>query len=177
MERRELLKALGAAGMLALLPNQVTAAWARVASGLHSRDALSDAQLQLVGAIGDVLLPRSTSPSATDVAVPAFVDVIVGENYTDAERSTFLAGLDAFDETVKASAGSSFVALTPDARDAAIASIESLSDRRSEPARTYWRLKGLIVHGYFTSEDVMKHVLHTEIMPGRFEGGAPMPHA
>jgi hypothetical protein len=38
-------------------------------------------------------------------------------------------------------------------------------------------LKGLIIHGYFTSEAVMKRVLHTEIMPGRFDGAAPIPHA
>jgi hypothetical protein len=177
MDRRELLRALGAAGALALLPNQAATAWARVAAGVRFGDGLSDAQLALVGAIGDVLLPRSASPSASDVGVPAFVNVIVSENYTDAERSAFRAGLDAFDEKVRAGAGASFVSLAAGARDDAIASIESLSDRRGEPARTYWRLKGLIVHGYFTSEPVMKRVLHTEIMPGRFEGGAPMPHA
>jgi len=31
------------------------------------------------------------------------------------------------------------------------------------------------VHGYFTSEPVMKKVLKVEIMPGRFDGNAPMP--
>jgi len=37
--------------------------------------------------------------------------------------------------------------------------IEAVTDRRTDPARTYWRLKGLVVHGYFTSEPVMKNVL------------------
>ena len=46
--------------------------------------------------------------------------------------------------------------------------------RTVEPARTYWQLKGLIVRGYFTSEPVMKNVLKHVVMPGRFEGAAPV---
>jgi hypothetical protein len=177
MQRRDLLRALGAAGALALLPHQTAEAWARVASGWRVAEGLTDAQLALVGAIGDTLLPRTDSPSASDVDVPAFVNVVVGENYTDAERSAFLAGLDALDAAVKESAGAGFAELDEEKRGDALASIEATKDRRSEPARTYWRLKGLIVHGYFTSEQVMKSVLHTEIMPGRFDGAAPMRHA
>ena len=55
-----------------------------------------------------------------------------------------------------------------------VAAIES-GERRSEPGRTYWRLKGLVVHGYFTSEQVSKDVLKVQITPGKFDGAAPMP--
>lgn len=175
MERRDLLRAFGAATALALLPHDAVAAWARVASGLRPTDGLTDAQLALVGAIADTIIPRTDTPSATDVGVPAFVDVIVTENYGDAERATFLAGLDAIEAQLKSTGGAPFVDLAPSARAAAIETIETASDRRSEPNRTYWRLKGLIVHGYFTSEPVMKKVLKVEIMPGRFDGAAPMP--
>ena len=131
-------------------------------------------QLAFIGALGDTLLPRTDSPSATDVGVPAFVDVIVSENYSDTERATFLKGLDAINAQIRGATGSSFADLPPEARGVQVQSIESTTDRRSEPARTYWRLKGLIVHGYFTSEPVMKNVLKVEIMPGAFNGSAPM---
>jgi hypothetical protein len=55
-----------------------------------------------------------------------------------------------------------------------LTAIEHAPSRREEPMRTYWRLKGLVVHGYFTSERVSKDVLHVEVMPGRFEGSAPL---
>lgn len=160
MNRRDLLRSVGAATALALLPHDAVAAWGRVAAGLRPVNGLTDAQLALVGTIADTILPRTTSPGATDVGVPAFVDVIVSENYSDAERAALVAGLDAI------AAGG----LTVEA-------LESATDRRAQPARTYWRLKGLIVHGYFTSEPVMKNVLKVEVMPGRFDGSAPMPHA
>ncbi len=174
MERRDLLRAFGAATALALLPHDAVAAWARVASGLRPADGLTDAQLALVESIADMIIPRTDTPGATDVGVPAFVNVIVTENSSDADRAAFAAGLDALDAQAKNSGGAAFVDLSPEARVAVIDAIESATDRRAEPNRSYWRLKALIVHGYFTSEPVMKRVLKVEIMPGKFEGAAPM---
>jgi hypothetical protein len=173
MQRRDLLRAVGGATAFALLPLEAVAAWSRVASGVRVAEGLSDAQIALVGAIGDTILPRTDTPSATDVAVPAFVNVIVGENYVDAQRTQFLAGLDAFDAKAKTDTGTSFVDLSPSARGSFLEALEA-APRTGEPSRTYWRLKGLVLHGYFTSERVSRDVLHTEIMPGRFDGSAPL---
>ena len=156
MQRRELLRVLGASTALALIPGEAFAAWTRVASGIRPANGLTEAQLARVAAIADTILPRTDTPSASDVGVPDFVNVIVSENYRDADRDVFVAALEQIDP-------------------AAIATIESATDRRAEPARTYWRLKGLVIHGYFTSERVMKDVLHYQVMPGKFDGDAPMP--
>ena len=156
MERRDLLRALGSAAALTLLPGEAAAAWARVASGPRPSAGLSVEQLDRIGRIADAILPRTETPGATDVGVPAFVDVIVSEQYSDQERDLFVANLDAIDV-------------------AGIAAIEARTERSEQPARTYWRLKGLIVHGYFTSERVMKDVLKVQVQPGRFDGAYPMP--
>jgi hypothetical protein len=156
MDRRALLKSLVAAGAVALIPHDAFAAWDRISAGRLVADGLTEAQLARVGAIADVILPRTDTPSATDVNVPGFVNVMVSEYFSDDERAAFVANLDALDP-------------------GAIESMESQADRRAEPARTYWRLKELIVHGYFTSQPVMENVLHFEIMPGAFDGAAPMP--
>lgn len=186
MQRRDLLRAFGAATALAVIPHDAVAAWARVASGIRPPGGLTDAQLGLVGAIADTILPRTDSPSATDVAVPAFVDVVVSENYGDTERAVFLTGLDALhtwrpvaaaqtDSTAQPVRDSrAFADLSPDERGPVIDALEHLPRRNEEPARTYWRLKGLVIHGYFTSERVAKDVLHVQVMPGRFDGSAPM---
>lgn len=177
MERRDLLRATGAAAALSFLgvPRDALAVWSRLARGGAILGGLSEPQLALIGAIADTILPRSDTPSATDVGVPAFVDVIVSENDTDDDRAAFVAGLDSIEARAKTTAGNSFAQLDPAARASVIESIEKESSRRVDPARTYWRLKGLIIHGYFTSEPVMKQVLKVEVMPGRFEGAAPMP--
>jgi hypothetical protein len=177
MERRELLRVLGATTALSLLeaPHEAAAAWTRVFSGASVADGLTDAQLALVGAIADTIIPRTDTPSATDVKVPAFVNVMISENYSDAERASFVAGLDAIAARVVPREAGTFAQLDAASRGAAVESIESMTDRRTEPARTYWRLKDLVIYGYFTSEPVMKDVLHVEVMPGKFDGAAPMP--
>ena len=174
MERRDLIRALGAATAISLLPREALAAWARVAAGIRPAGGLSAEGLALVEAIADTILPRTDTPSASDVGVARFIDVIVSENYDDAERDRFMAGLEAIDADVKANGGASFADLSPDSRGTALARLEALTDRRAEPARAYWRLKGLVVHGYFTSEAVMRDVLKVQVMPGAFDGAAPM---
>ena len=41
---------------------------------------------------------------------------------------------------------------------------------RSNSSHAFQRIKSLTVYGYFTSELVVKEVLHTSIMPGKADG-------
>ena len=171
MHRRDILKALGAATALVVLPeHDAVAAWSRLATGL-SGASLDGDQLALIGAIADTILPRTDTPSATDVKVPAFIDVIVSENYGDAQRTSFVGGLAPLEAALRGPDGTPFVSMDDDHRAVALGAVER-AERNTEAARVYWRLKGLVLHGYFTSEPVMKKVLHYEMMPGRFEGAA-----
>jgi hypothetical protein len=108
------------------------------------------------------------------VGVPAFIDVIVAEYYGDDERAAFLAGLDAIDSLAKATGAASFADMTPEARAALMDSLDVPRDHQAPEVRGWARLKGLTVHGYFTSERVQKEVLKTVILPGRFDGNVPM---
>ena len=173
MKRRELLRALASAAALAALPDKTLAAWSRVASGIPVQNALSPAHLALVRAIADTIIPRTDTPSATDVGVHKFVDVIVNEHLTEGERVAALAGLDAIDARARTESSVTFRELSADKRSAMIDSFEK-GDRSVEPSQTYWRLKRLVVHGYFTSERVMRDVLKVTVMPGKFEGAAPV---
>ena len=173
MERRELLRAFASAAALAVIPEKNLAAWSRVASGIPLQNALSPAHLALVRAIADTIIPRTNTPSATDVGVHKFVDVIVNEYLSDTERVAALAGFDAIDARARTESNVTFAELSTQKRSAMIDSFEQ-GDRRAEPAQTYWRLKGLVVHGYFTSQPVMRDVLKVNIMPGKFEGAAPV---
>jgi hypothetical protein len=173
MKRRELLRTLASAAALAAIPEKNLAAWSRVASGIPLQNGLSPAHLALVRAIADTIIPRTNTPSATDVGVQKFIDVIVNEYLTDAERTAALAGLDAIDSRARAESGVTFAELSADKKSAMIDGLEK-GDRNAQPSQTYWRLKGLVVHGYFTSERVMRDVLKVTVMPGKFEGAAPV---
>ena len=135
--------------------------------------ALSAEQLALVGAIGDVILPRTDSPSASDVGVPAFVDVIATGYYTEQERREFLDGLDAIEAQAQRAHGRSLVALADADRFALVDRLDRASPRSTPAERAYGRLKGLVMHGWYTSERVQQEVVRTQIFFSGFVGDAP----
>jgi hypothetical protein len=172
MQRRDILKALGAAAALAILPeHEALAAWARLGASVGFTGSLSNEQLALIGAIADTILPRTDSPSATEVRVPAFVDVIVSENYTDNQRIAFVTALPQLEAALRGSDGTAFVSMDAEHRAVALGGVER-ENRQPQPFATYWRLKGLVIHGYFTSEPVAKQLLHYNMMPGHYDGAA-----
>ena len=123
--------------------------------------------------MADTIIPRTDTPGANDVGVLGFVSVIIGEYYEANERDEFLSGLDAIDAAARQFAGAPFADLGNSQRDSMMKALEQPSDSDTPAARTYARLKGLIVHGYLTSERVQRDVLRTNIMPGKFDGAAP----
>lgn len=172
MNRRDLLRATArAAAAAVLLPRAASAqlVWQRVGAHPPSR-----VQSSLVVALADTILPRTDTPSASDVNVEGFVDVIVTEYYTEPERRAFLDGLEAIDALAAQLAGAPFASLTPAQRLPVMDALEQPVDRAAPSARSYARLKALVVHGYFTSERVQREVLELQIIPGRFDGAAPL---
>jgi hypothetical protein len=175
VERRDVLRAIGAAAAFTMVPRAAQAAWEIVAlSPAAPRRVLTDERADLVAALADAIIPRTDTPSASDVNVMAFIDVIVAEYYNDEERAVFLSGLDLIGARAKRGDATSFAGLPPESQKALLDSLDQPVDRQAPDARAWSRLKGLVVHGYFTSERVQKDVLKTVIMPGRFDGNAPM---
>lgn len=175
MNRRDLLRAAGAAAALSFIPRNAEAAWDRLLAGYRTAEGLSEQQRALVSAIADVILPRTDTPSATDVGVTDWVNLIVAEYYDADTRTTFVAGLDAIDARVRSARGRPFAALDPAVQVEIVAGLDAPADRRSPEARAFARLKSLTVHGYFTSERVQQDVLHTNMFHDRFQGAADMP--
>lgn len=188
MQRREVLKAAAAAAALTLLPREARAAWVKAAGGALADPAFADSaqpaalratlsatQRGTLAALADAIIPRTDTPGATDVGVLAWIDVIVADYYTDADRRALTTGLDAINEQARAIAGQPLSAIGGDALFLVMNALDSPYDRNAPAARGYSRVKGLVVHGYFTSERVQRDVLQTQIMPGRFDGAAVMP--
>jgi hypothetical protein len=188
VKRRDLLRAAGAATAIAILPRHAEAAWARVRAGYRPAAGLTDAQRSLVGAIADVIFPRTDTPGATDVGVTDWVNLIVAEYYPDDVRTEFVSGLDAMDANVRAEYGRSIGDLDANARVAVVAALDatmapggrggrgqaadSASAQQQQARAAYRRLKGLVVHGYFTSQRVERDVLRVRTSFPSFQGAA-----
>ena len=175
MKRRELLRAAGTAAALSFIPRNAEAAWTRVLAGYQTGNGLTTDQRALITTIADIIFPRTDTPSASDVGVTDWVNLIVAEYYADDVRTPFLQGLDAIDAGVRASRGQPLGALGAAAQAEIVGSLDAPADRRTVEARAYSRLKGLVVYGYFTSERVQRDVLRSNNFHERFQGAADHP--
>jgi hypothetical protein len=172
VKRRDLFRAAGAAATLSFIPRGAEAAWSRLAAGYAPAEGLTSGQRALVSGIADVIFPRTDTPSATDVGVTDWVNLLVAEYYQENVRTQFLTGLDAIDERSRTTFGKAFADLVHEDRLRMVGALDAPTDRNAPEARAYSRLKGLVIHGYFTSQRVEREVLKVRTSFPKFEGAA-----
>ncbi|HWX80777.1 MAG TPA: gluconate 2-dehydrogenase subunit 3 family protein [Steroidobacteraceae bacterium] len=178
IDRRTLIHHLVHGGLaVSLMPGFAESAWSAVGAGPNAPPpALSTAADGMIAVIADVILPRSDTPSATDVGVPAWIDVVVGGYFSDTQRSNFLSDLAAIDNLALTASGARLADLQGSARAAVIASLDAASGAKDPtPAqRGYAKLKELVIVGYFTSKPVQTDILKVVVVPGRYDPNVPM---
>jgi hypothetical protein len=147
---------------------------------------LSAQQLITVRAMADHLLPATATPGAADLLVERFIDQVLRDFTPDADQSTFLTGLTAFETTCQTTFGRSFAALTTAERDQIFTRYEKQSPPVPpniwggqitavvEPPSFYRLFKQMALTGYFASQRVGEELLAYDPIPGGFEPCIPL---
>jgi hypothetical protein len=120
----------------------------------------------------DRILPRTDTPGAADVGVPAFIDRLYGEFMTPAEQQLLTQGLQEIEAAAKTSNGAGFSTLTAQQQDAVLRDIAT-AQQGKEPS-AFGLLRSATILGYFTSEEVGRNVLHYDPVPGAYSGCVPI---
>ena len=190
MNRRQILKrvaylmggAVSAPAVLGLLngcsPKQPEASWQPL--------FLTKEQGALVAGIAEIIIPRTNTPGAIDVGVPAFIDTMLKDVYTQEDRERYLAGLKAFDDAARTAHDKAFVDLNKSQQtellkkvhDEAVA-VELAYDPRPKTLRRPFILmtKELTLLGFFCSEPGATQVLQYVAVPGSYQACVPLAQA
>ncbi|MGH7520605.1 MAG: gluconate 2-dehydrogenase subunit 3 family protein [Gemmatimonadales bacterium] len=178
MDRRELIQWLVATAGLRCLESLAPADLLALGRDVH-RGAGGDRPLlaltahaeRTVAAAAERIIPATDTPGTTAAGVTAFIDKMLADWHTPAERDHFLAGLRDLDARCRARASHDFVAC---AEADQVAVLNEL-DAEAAPVRDHWfgRLKYLTVYGYCTSEAGMR-ALGLFPLPWRYDGCAPV---
>ena len=176
MSRREAIKRaamlLGVAFSPSLVENALQAQTAAGGGAVAKPVYLSAKQFEAVSAIADRILPRTDTPGALDVGVPAFVDLMYGKYLRTTDQAVVAAGLAELETASGAAHRRGFAQLTPEQQDALLTKVAEASKTKE---RTFFhQIKELVVLGYFSSERIGKTVLHYDPVPGRFDGCIPI---
>ncbi|HXI22033.1 MAG TPA: gluconate 2-dehydrogenase subunit 3 family protein, partial [Gemmatimonadales bacterium] len=122
----------------------------------------------------ELIIPETDTPGAGAVGVPAFIERIVGDWMSDGERANLTAGLGRIDDRARAAGSTGFTALARADQVRLLQALDGTDGPDGSAEKAYARIKQLTTYGYFTSERVMTEVLHTVIIPGRFDGCVPL---
>jgi len=173
IDRREAIRRAALLAGVALSPALVTfVAGAQTAA---KKTYLTPAQAAVSGAAAERILPRTDTPGAADVGVPAFLDRFYGEFMTDDERRLFVAGLDAIESAAKAAHGGSFASLASAQQDAVLRTVAA--SQQAQSPSSFGLLRSTTILGYFSSEQAAKSVLNYDPVPGSYDGCMPLDQA
>ncbi len=130
-----------------------------------------------VSAMADHILPRTDTPGALDVGVPAFIDKMLAGFYTDKERGIVRTGLATVAADAKAKHGMGFAALTADQQVEMMKAYDRTA-YTTPPANGdphFFRfIKELTITGFCTSEAGATKLMRYEQTPGPFRGDVPL---
>lgn len=167
MNRRELLKSISV-----LVGGAVSGSLARAviasSSGRRAprKPVFDDTTRSMVVIISELIIPTTDTPGAIAAGVPDFVEMMVGEWYTNTERAAFLQGLRDLD----AWCGSEYGVVFLQASEAQqVAGLEAFEQRAVEQLKAsenaiespgkvdenapfFTSIRELVIVGYYTSE-------------------------
>lgn len=177
MDRREVLGWLsGFAASTALAP-LAPADRLRIAETLPrfgGGTAFTTTQAATVTALADAILPRTDTPGALDVEVPAFIARLTNDWFSAEEAAELRRGLDAVALRATARFGRGLPALSEVDRVGFLTELDATTGGPGSAEQAFGRIKSLTVYGYFTSKQIQVEILKTAIIPGRFDGCIPV---
>jgi len=155
-------------------------------------------QAKIVSELAETILPRDEDPGAKDLGVPAFIEKMVADVYTDEEGKQFKEGLIAFNQKAISSFSNDFfncsdeqrrelaesennLTLTgqPKKTDAlenrqtAQATNQELTSEMAAKRPFFLNFKELTILGYFTTKTVCTEVIKHDPVPGTYTGCIP----
>lgn len=132
-------------------------------------------QFRMIRLLSDAIIPRTDTPGALDVQAPEYLDgmmsVWASEQTGREHRETLTM--------IEAALGGGFADLPDAERRAAVARLDAEAyaangDAPGGIAARYRTLKSLIASVYYASEPGATEELQYELIPGRWDGDAPL---
>jgi hypothetical protein len=117
---------------------------------------LSARQNELITAMGDVIIPATTTPGASAAKVNELIDMLLTDWCPEDERIGFLKGIDELDRECEEHAGKPFSRLDPTQQfellDRLDAEMVAARAAGAAPLPVFARIKELTLIAYYTSE-------------------------
>lgn len=181
VDRRQVI---GGAVMLSALAGLPLYAWNEVREG--TLEGASNSEKLLLARLSDLVIPKSDTPGAVAVGVPAFVELALlhglDETAPPLSGSVRMAGyrggfpvLEEVARDLNRKAAGAFLALKPARQHEVLAAYDAEAFGGERQDHPWKKIKALILTGYYTSEVGASRELQYELVPGRWDPDLPLP--
>ena len=183
MDRRTALKNLAlVVGGTVLLPRCTTS---NPVAHFKNFDVTNDQQ-SLVLEMAETIIPKTTTPGATDLEVDKFIWLMLDDCTKKDDQKAFFKGMGEFKDLVKKTYNKDFVDCTKEEKLSLRKNFESKGkpaqknpnppdDKYSKELHAFYgKVKGLTVFGYTESKYFLTKVDVYELVPGRYNAMYPV---
>lgn len=133
----------------------------------------SEGQAQLISQVAEIIIPKTETAGARDAGVPAFIDQILKEVYSEAQQNEFITGLEDFDEEARRQYGDAFNDLDEGQQKEYVFQVHKAAIEQrdyAQPRPFILNMKELTMLGFFTSKPGATEVLQYDPVPGVYRG-------
>ncbi len=139
------------------------------------KSSFTENEKSMITKIADVIIPKTHTPGAVDVGVPAFITMMIQDCYDETTQKKFHKGLETYSEWCAKKYGENFLELPADKQKKAVADLDKavLGEEKNEKLSFYKTFKELTLLGFFTSESGATETLRYIQVPGDYDGCVP----
>lgn len=171
MKRRDIIKCTavlsGAALGAPLLSSLLSGCGPQVATDSSELSFFNTDDFNMVSSLTDIILPRTDSPSATEVGVHNMIDTMVGQVYSELDREKYLSNWNA----LKKHLSNDFLQKESTDQLELLKSLETSTDLNLKDAKQSFRaIKQQTIAYYLSTEEVGTKFLNYLPVPGEYEG-------
>ena len=134
----------------------------------------SSQEFSLVSTLADTILPKTDSPSASEVQVPQFIDLLLQEVFEQPWQDQFMKGLNYFEQACEEAFGQSFLKLDAETRAEYVQIMDHQVFSENQEHSFYSTFKQLVIKIYFSTEQGVKQNLSYQPVPGPFQADVPL---
>ncbi|HEX5006684.1 MAG TPA: gluconate 2-dehydrogenase subunit 3 family protein [Hyphomonadaceae bacterium] len=185
MDRRELLyrasMILGGALSAGAVSGILAGCTATTTSAENKETFLTADEMRTVTAMADQIIPKTDTPGAVDVGVPAFIDKMLAGFYQERERTAFRAGLQAAATDGAELRGKPFADLTSEDQVMLMQQYDQQqydyvrnNAGQDAPPHFFRLMKELTIVGFCTSEAGATKLMNYNQTPGPYRGDLPL---
>ncbi|MDX1942768.1 MAG: gluconate 2-dehydrogenase subunit 3 family protein [Saprospiraceae bacterium] len=135
-----------------------------IAANANSKSWVANTpQEEVIAALADMIIPKTSTPGALDAGVPAFILQSLDELVSPKRKEDFFRMLEQFSNNCTAKYNQSFDKLSVSDKKAHLTELMSRKDS------FFLEIRRWTLTGYFTSQEGMTQSLYYKPMPGKYE--------